>query len=158
MLMKKIFVFLSLISSSSLSYAQSFSADAILGYWLSESGKGVIQIYKKGNEFEGKLVWIKDIHDGKVKDKFDIENPDEKLKTRSLVGLVNLHGFKFDKDDQEWTDGKIYDPNNGKTYSSYMSLKSKNELKLRGYIGIALIGRTSKWIRQKSTTPDKYSK
>lgn len=156
--MKKIFVLLSLICFSTPVLADKHSADDIIGFWLSEKETGVIEISKNDGKFEGKLVWIKDIHDGKVKDKFDIENPDEGKRKVSLMGLKNLHGFKYDKGDQEWTGGKIYDPKSGKTYSAYMELESDQQLKLRGYVGISLFGRTSMWSRQKSATPDKYSK
>lgn len=156
MLMKKIFVLLSLIISSSLSFAEDISSDDIIGFWLSESGKGVIEIYKNDNTFEGKLVWIKDIHDGKMKDKLDKNNPDEKLQKRSLQGLKNLYGFTFE--DNVWSGGKIYDPESGKTYSGKMELNSKGKLSLRGYVGIPLFGRTSEWTRQKAAIPDRYIK
>lgn len=153
----KIFVSLLLIAFSINVFAkEKFQADDVLGFWLSESGKGVVEIYKNGNKFEGKLVWIKDIYTGKVEDKFDIHNPDEEKRKKSLQGLVNLHGFEFD--DGEWTGGKIYDPQKGKTYKSYMRMESKELLKIRGYIGFALIGRTTEWKRQKSAIPDEYVK
>jgi uncharacterized protein (DUF2147 family) len=46
-----------------------------------------------------------------------------------------------------WEDGDIYDPKSGKTYSCYMKLQSMDKLKVRGYIGISLIGRTTYWTR-----------
>ncbi|MBT4791781.1 MAG: DUF2147 domain-containing protein [Halobacteriovoraceae bacterium] len=156
MLLKRIFVLLSLISFSTPCLAQKFSADDILGFWLSESKTGVIEVYKEGEEFAGKLVWLKEIHEGKVKIKLDIENPDEKLQKRSLMNLKNLHGFKFDGD--IWSGGKIYDPKKGKTYSAKMTMKSIDKLDLRGYVGISLFGRTSSWTRQKSAIPDSYAK
>ena len=72
------------------------------------------------------------------------------------MGLKMLHGFSFKTD--EWTDGKIYDPESGKTYSAYMKLENKDKINLRGYIGISLFGRTSEWTRQRTSTPDKYIK
>ncbi len=65
---------------------------------------------------------------------------------KPLIGLVNLKGFVFDGDD-EWKDGKIYDPKNGKTYSCYMKFEdeSKKRLKIRGFVGISLLGRTTYW-------------
>jgi len=51
------------------------------------------------------------------------------------------------KDGDEWTDGKILDPKNGKLYKCYISLENENKLKLRGYIGFSLIGRTEYWYR-----------
>jgi uncharacterized protein (DUF2147 family) len=63
-----------------------------------------------------------------------------------VIGLVMLTAFKFDGDD-EWIGGDIYDPESGKTYSSYMYLKDINTLKVRGYVGISLFGRTETWTR-----------
>ena len=91
-----------------------------------------------------------------IKEKLDVKNPKKDLQARSLIGLKNLEGFSFKKD--KWKGGTVYDPAKGKTYSSYMSLKDIDTLKLRGYIGIALLGRTSVMKRQKSAVPDSYSK
>jgi len=144
------------LSFNSLSYAESYKEDDILGYWLSESGKGVIEIYRAGDKFEGKIVWVKDLHEGVVDEKLDLKNPKKELQKRSILGLKNLQGFTFKK--AKWKDGSIYDPAKGKTYSSYMTLKNKDTLKLRGYIGIALLGRTSVMKRQRSAIPDSYVK
>ena len=62
-----------------------------------------------------------------------------------FIGLEILRNFKFDNDD-EWEGGKIYDPESGKTYSCNMSLTG-NELKVRGYVGVSLLGRTETWTR-----------
>jgi uncharacterized protein (DUF2147 family) len=59
------------------------------------------------------------------------------------VGLVILRDFKFDED--EWEGGKIYDPESGKTYSCILSIQDKGTLKVRGYVGISLLGRTEIW-------------
>ena len=62
------------------------------------------------------------------------------------MGLVFLKGFEKDGENK-WDDGEIYDPKNGKTYSSEMTLVSSKQLNVRGYIGISLIGRTSKFTK-----------
>jgi uncharacterized protein (DUF2147 family) len=153
---RKILLTLLLASLSFNSFAEKFVADDIVGFWLTKEERAVIEIVKNGEEFEGKLVWLIDIHTGKKKDVLDIQNPDEKLQARSLQGLKNLEGFKFDG--EEWNGGEIYDPKKGKNYSANMKLENKNELHLRGYVGIPLFGRTSEWKRQKGALPDKYSK
>ncbi len=79
-----------------------------------------------------------------VTSKKDTKNTDEKLRTRNLKDLVMLTDFVYE--DGEWTDGKIYDPKSGKTYSSTIKLQG-NTLSLRGYVGISLLGRTSVWTR-----------
>jgi uncharacterized protein (DUF2147 family) len=57
-------------------------------------------------------------------------------------------GFEF-KSENNWEKGTIYDPENGKTYSCKIYLENKNTMKIRGYIGISLIGRTDTWTRIK---------
>lgn len=154
MLIKKILLPLLLISFSSTLMAKSFKADDAVGFWLSEKEKAIIEIYKSGKEYEGKLVWLIDIHTGKDSNPLDKENPDKKLRKRPMLNLVNMRGFKFDGN--KWDDGEIYDPESGKTYSSYFELEDKNTMSLRGYIGVSLFGRSSTWKRQKSNIPDKY--
>ena len=66
------------------------------------------------------------------------------FKANPVIGLVILTGFKFNGDDG-WKGGDIYDPESSKTYSSGIYLKDKNTLKLRGFIGISLFGRTETW-------------
>lgn len=153
---KKIFVFLFLTLSSLSSFGEEIKSEDILGYWLSEEGTAVIEVYKNEKKIEGKLVWLKVLHEGKVKEKLDDKNPDESLRSRSLLGLVNLKDFTFD--DDEWEGGTIYDPKSGKTYSAKMALDGKDLLKIRGYVGISLFGRTTEWTRQKQATPDSLVK
>jgi uncharacterized protein (DUF2147 family) len=146
---------LSLITLSTLN-AKDLKENDILGYWLSESGRAVIEITKDDGLYNGKLTWLMVEHTKKHLPALDNNNPDEKLKTRKLRGLKMLSGFKYD--DGEYEDGKIYDPKSGKTYKSYMELESKDKIKLRGYVGIAMFGRTSYWTRQKTSIPDKFMK
>ncbi len=114
--------------------------DAILGVWFNEEKDGKIKIYKEDGKFFGKIVWHKT---GPDISEYDDKNPDPKLRTRKKVGMVILKNFEYD--DGEWTDGKIYDPKNGKTYSCIIKLQDDGSLYVRGYIGISLIGRTTYW-------------
>jgi uncharacterized protein (DUF2147 family) len=120
------------------SYAQ--QADKVLGVWLTEDKQGKIQIYKQGNAYFGKII------SGNEPNRVDDKNPDEKLRSRKLIGAVILSNFVFDGKGT-WEDGKIYDPNNGKTYSCLMKFKNDNTLEIRGYVGIAMFGRTAYWTR-----------
>lgn len=155
MLLRKIFVSILLsVFSHSLFADYQAKPGELVGFWLSENKKGVVEIYQKGDEFEGKIVWVKDIHEGKANVKFDIHNPDKSKRKQPLIGLVNLTGFIFDG--KEWSGGKIYDPEKGKTYKAFMRLSSPDTMKLRGFIGISLFGRTEVWSRQKAAIPDSY--
>jgi uncharacterized protein (DUF2147 family) len=122
--------------------AQAVTKDAVLGEWLSEKKDGKVLIYKQGEKYFGKISWGRDGNEKK-----DINNPDEKLKAQPIVGSVILKGFEFTG--KSWENGTIYDPNNGKTYSCNIKMKKANELEIRGYIGISLLGRTTVWTRAK---------
>ena len=127
--------------------ASAQKADAILGSWANPSDEDHILIYKKGNKYYGKLDWIKFPNDEQGKPKTDKNNPDNALKSRPELGLELLKDFTFDGE-KVYGDGTIYDPKNGKTYSCKMTIDG-NQLKIRGYIGISLFGRSEIWTRAK---------
>ncbi len=128
---------------------QADTPDAVVGTWLNGSKRGHVQIYKQGSTYFGKLVWLKeplDIATGKPK--LDVKNPEASLQTRPLLNLVIMTNFTYDGG-RVWEDGKIYNPEDGKTYSCKMTLKDPNTLDVRGYVGISLLGKTQTWIRVK---------
>ena len=118
-------------------------ADAILGEWYTEEERSVVEISRCGNLYCGKITWLKYPKDDAGMDKVDFKNPDETLRNRPLWGLEILRDFKYDGEN-EWASGKIYDPKNGKTYSCKIT-REGNVLKVRGYIGLSLLGRTTLW-------------
>ena len=143
---KRIVSFILIASLISFKAHTQNKTDDITGIWLT-SGKepAKIQIYKAGEKLYGKIIWLKNpIENGKQR--VDANNPDETKRSNPIIGLMILTGFKFDGDD-EWKGGNIYDPESGKTYSSNIYLKDKNTLKVRGYVGISLFGRTETWTR-----------
>jgi uncharacterized protein (DUF2147 family) len=122
--------------------------DAIVGSWKNGEGTGIIQIYKNGEKYQGKIIWLKEPNDPDTgKPKLDKKHPDEKNHARPVLGLVNMWGFQY-SGSGEWTGGKIYDPKNGKTYSCKVSLGKNNTLSVRGFVGVSLIGRTDVWTKQ----------
>ncbi len=147
---KLVFLSIAVITVTAvLSFAkQQTNPDAILGSWKNGEGTGIIQIYKNGEKYQGKITWLKEPNDPETgKPKLDKKHPDEKNHSRPVMGLVNMWGFTHTAD-KEWTGGKIYDPKNGKTYSCKIAMENNNTLKVRGFIGISLIGRTDTWTRQ----------
>lgn len=144
MLKKSITLFVATIFCMS-AFAQ--KADAVLGKWLSPNGEDQIQIYKKGDKYFGKLSWIKYPNDETGKPKTDKKNPDKTLRSRQELGLELLKDFKYDGDNV-YEDGTIYDPKSGKTYSCKMTIDGE-KLKIRGYVGISLLGRSEIWTRVK---------
>ena len=120
--------------------SQAVTKDAVLGEWLAESKGGKVLIYKQGEKYFGKISWGKSGNEKK-----DVKDPDEKLKTQTLVGSIILKNFE--STGKSWEEGTIYDPNNGKTYSCTIKIKKSNELEIRGFIGISILGRTTVWTR-----------
>lgn len=142
----KYFSFLLLLTAFSFAgFAQ--NKDAILGKWVNSTGEAHVDITKKGEKYFGKIVWLKEPKDEKGVTKTDVKNPDAALQSRPILGLEILNNFVYA--DGKWTDGKIYDPKSGKTYSCNMTMKGNDVLNMRGYVGISLLGRSETWKRVK---------
>lgn len=136
-----------LLAASHFALAQKGGGEAILGTWLTNEGKAKIEISRYGDKYSGKIIWLKTPLDENGKPKVDKKNPDASKRNLPLIGLSNLLGFTY-SGDNEYEDGTIYDPANGKTYSCEMKLEG-DILKVRGYIGFTLLGRTETWVRAK---------
>ncbi len=122
--------------------------DGVAGVWLTEEGDARIEIAACGDRVCGHIVWLEKPLDDDGKEKLDIHNPDESLRARAIVGMPLLIGFKPDGPGQ-WKDGRIYSPRNGKLYKCTMRLDGPDILRVRGYIGIPLLGQTEVWRRVK---------
>lgn len=144
---KTLLLFLVLaLGAARMASAQTLSP---LGIWTNSERKATFEIYKCGDKLCGKIVSLtvpNDLVTGKPKT--DSQNPDPKLKNRPRLGLVFMQGFAYD-DDNKWDDGKIYDPESGKTYSCYMKMLGANSMEVKGYIGFSLIGKSQTWTRVK---------
>lgn len=136
-------------------FCSSLTPDDILGTWFNQAKDAKIEVFKCGNDFCGKIVWLKEptyltgSKEGTPgTPKVDTKNPDPSHRTTPLLDMRMMQGFQF-AGDNLWKNGKIYDPDSGKTYSAKATLVSHDELDLRGFIGISLLGRTEKWTRAK---------
>jgi len=129
-------------------HLQQDNPDALVGVWKTGEGTAMVRIYKNGDKYQGKIVWLKEPNDPETgKPKVDKNHPDAEVRSRAILGLVNIWGFTY-QGKNVWDEGNIYDPKNGNTYSCTMKLTNANTLEVRGYIGVSLIGRTDIWTRQ----------
>ena len=120
-----------------------------IGIWTNTEKKATFEIYKCGDKLCGKIVTLTVPNDPTTgKPKTDSQNPDPKLRSRPRLGLVFMQGFKYD-DENKWDNGKIYDPESGKTYSCYMKMESASAMEVKGSIGFSLIGKSQSWTRVK---------
>ena len=119
--MKVVFILAILLGSYSC-FAQN-DPNAIVGKWLKIPKEDmIIEVYKAGDEFEGKMVWTK------IKDQ------------NKANGFVILDKLKYNAKTDKWEDGKIHDPRSGKTYTASVRIKPDGLLEVNGYIGIKLFG------------------
>jgi len=114
------------------------------GLWLSGDGDGWVEVRREGAGLSGIIQGSPNENTDGVRT--DSKNPDRKLRGRPLKGVELFANFKYEGDDR-WSGGTIYDPNSGKTYKCIVTLVDEDTLKVRGYIGFSLIGRTETWKR-----------
>ena len=107
--------------------------------------KAVMQLTESGGKVTGKILKVLD------KEKADAlcTKCPGSLKNKPVEGLQILSGFKADGNNQ-WSDGKLVDPESGKTYSGKLTLSENGQsLKLRGFVGTPVFGRSQTWQRIK---------
>ena len=145
--MRLTFLLLVLISFITV-YGQ--QPDQIVGVWLTQDSDSKIEIkLNNKGKYEGSIIWLKNPTKDNGSPKIDDKNPDEALRTRSILGLKILDNFEYDPDENNWSNGSIYDPKSGNTYRCYIWFEEDdlNTLFVKGYIGISIIGRTVNWKR-----------
>ena len=128
-------------------------ADGILGLWSTPGEKSRIEIFKCGNKYCGRIAELKEPN-YTADDKegipgqpiLDRENPNPNLRSHPLLGLQLMEGFSY-SGGNVWEEGRIYNPNTGKTYKCKITLSAPNRLEVKGFIGFSLLGRTSVWSR-----------
>ena len=126
--------------------AAAFAQD-VVGKWKLSDGTAIVEVYQKGDVFNGKIVWLQNPTEADGSPAVDDKNPDPKLRSRQVLGLNMLSNLK--KTGDEYSGGSIYDPGNGKTYNCSMKVEG-DVLKVRGSLDKkGLIGRTMDWFRVK---------
>jgi uncharacterized protein (DUF2147 family) len=133
---------LSSILVSTLAWAEKTDVE---GRWLTQAADGWIRIQIVGDSLKGSIAGSPDPKQRDERE-FDDRNPDPNLRTRRLDGLTIMTGFQY-AGGGRWTGGRVYDPNSGKTYKCTFTQINANTVKIRGFIGISLFGRSETWTR-----------
>jgi uncharacterized protein (DUF2147 family) len=121
----------------------------VIGKWKTiddETGKAksIVEVYEKSGKIYGKVIEILE-EEHKKKLCTSCSGQD---KNKPILGMIVIKGLK--KEGNVYAGGKILDPKNGKLYKCFITLESSDKLKVRGFIGISLFGRTQYWYRVKS--------
>ena len=123
-------IFISCISITSFTQT---SPDAILGKWMTDANNCIVEVYKENTEYKAKVVWFDIKNKQPMNDWLDVKNPDKALRSRKLLGMEVLNRLHYNRHDNEWVDGVIYDATTGKKWDSVVWLTKDNNLKVKGY-------------------------
>ncbi len=123
-------------------------AQSPVGIWTNELKEANFEIYDQGGKLFGKVVSLKEPLDKAGNPKTDINNPDPAKRSVPTIGLVFLKNFA-PAGNGRWENGTIYDPKNGKTYSSFMQMSGNDKIEVRGFVGVSMFGRSQTWTRVK---------
>ncbi len=137
----KIKIFILLVTLPLLTFSQN-----VIGKWktiddVTQKEKSIMEIYSDNGKIYGKVHQI--LTPGEENKKCTECKGD--LYNKPVTGMLLLKDLS--KDGNEWNGGTILDPNNGKVYKCYITLENEDKLKVRGYIGFSIIGRTQYWYR-----------
>ncbi|MGF1610460.1 MAG: DUF2147 domain-containing protein [Kiloniellales bacterium] len=109
------------------------SNESMAGVWLTKDNRSQVEIAPCGDSLCGTIVWLRPKSDGTPSTTRDKRNSDPALRDRPLLGLQIMSGFRPDGPN-EWSDGKIYNPDDGRTYEPTLSLRGDGTLKLEACI------------------------
>ena len=143
--MKKLLSSLALLAVAGTAFAQATP----VGLWRTidddtKAEKSQVRISEAGGVLTGK---VEKIADASKADATCTECSDER-KGQKVLGMTIIRGAKADAAKASWEGGEILDPNNGKVYKLLLKpIEGGKKLEVRGYIGMALLGRTQTWVR-----------
>ncbi|MXN64191.1 DUF2147 domain-containing protein [Stappia sp. GBMRC 2046] len=139
-LIKSLAIAATAFATIALSVPQAFAADAT-GIWARPSGSSQIQISSCGNALCGKIIWLKEPRN-------DVNNPDASKRGNPLLGTQIVLGMKPTGKTDTWK-GKVYNAEDGKTYTGYITLDGNSKMKLEGCVLGGLICKGETWSRVK---------
>jgi uncharacterized protein (DUF2147 family) len=136
-----------MLTGALLAAPAAMANDSPVGLWKNiddetKKPKALIRITEQAGVLVGRIEKI-------LTDKVDAvcDKCTDDRKDKPVQGMTILSGLK--KDGDEWTGGEILDPNNGKVYKAKAKLVDGGaKLDVRGFLGVAVFGRTQTWLRE----------
>lgn len=117
------------------------ASSSLLGRWLTEPRDGIIEITRSAdNVYQGTIIG------GNAPRRLDEHNPDPGRRQQLLLGQVILKNM-HQEGDRTLVGGTIYEPDTGRTYKCRIEVIDHDRLKVRGFIGVSLLGRSQVWTR-----------
>ena len=143
--MKKLLITLALAAAAGTALAQT----SPVGLWKTiddetKAEKSQVRITEVGGVLTGKVEKVADAS----KQDAVCELCSDERKGQKVLGMTIIRNAKPDADKARWEGGDILDPNNGKVYKLLLKpIDGGKKLEVRGFIGMALLGRTQTWLR-----------
>jgi uncharacterized protein (DUF2147 family) len=114
----------------------------ILGLWQSAENDLRVEVYLQNGQYNARIAWfLCEGNDPPIADHYDTKNPDPALRHRPWLGLNTLEKLTYGGNN-EWSGGKVYDPNSGNTFDATVRLVSANQITVRGYWKLSFLGKT----------------
>ena len=112
-------------------FPESEAREEVFGLWVSPKGT-VFSIAEHEGRLQAEVI-------GMRKPRLDKKNPTPELRARPVLGLQVLSDYQFKRG--AWR-GRIYDPGSGHTFKSHIKRDDEGNLRVRGYVGLSLFGKT----------------
>lgn len=122
-------------------------ADKIIGRWLSDNKRSIVEFFEQDGKYFAKTVWLAEPYDENGELKKDIKNPDETMRERVLLGLVCIRDFMF-AGNNTYEGGTGYAPKFGKTLEGSIRLLDEKTLELT--VNIAFFSKKLIWTKTQS--------
>jgi uncharacterized protein (DUF2147 family) len=119
----------------------------ITGYWLTANKANIIQFYKAGDVYHGKIVWTRN-KDKNGNPLTDVNNPDKTKRKNPIVGTQMVSNLRYNPRTKIYEGGKAYMPQTGRTYDCKAKLiKDNNSMEVTAMYGMSLMSKTLTWSR-----------
>lgn len=132
-------------------FAGGNNSESILGTWLVQEKDGQVEVYKCGDKYCAKIVWLQRPIDEKTgQPRKDSKNPNVALRSRGLLNMTFLENFTYNAKTNEWAGSSLYDSRSGKSYTAYIKINDNGTLTLTGYVlGMRWLSRSNTWTKVK---------
>jgi len=119
-------------------------SDKIAGSWFNDDRTNIIEIYKTGVTYSGKIVWLAELEKNPEYKPKDKNNPKPELRNRYILGMDIITGLQFTGG--KWINGTIYTPKRGIYADCKVELLSDGRLKI--IVSRSGMTRTQTWTRK----------
>ena len=136
--MKRIAIlFLLVCLGATLSISAQSAADKIVGVYrvVKDGRNSKVKVFKHGGGYRAQVIWLENMKNPDGSQRTDAKNPDPAKRNTPSNQIVLVDKVTYDADDNEWEDGRIYDPTSGKTYKVEMYFEKPDVLTVKGKLG-----------------------